>query len=332
MNAAAHLPVHPAPRTGASVVLAVLALFAVAAVTCAGLFTSGCAGVPLKPAGDGVQVSLRRIDVVDADFERMKLEVILAVENSTSSNVAVAADAAIILLGEAVEASASADVTDADGVDGDGEPGAPAGATQTPFDGTRHVGRGSGTASAQNTSELPVVIDLPLPADPALLEQLLDWRKVRVQVTGTVRLGFEARAIDGQLEVAPPRLPEVRLKEAQVASADGGAAGTGFFTLLVQNKNSFPVTLSRMAWTVTIKDKELQPSAGSGPTEVVNDAIEGNQVGEYGAEVQIDQEAFGKDLKTILKSRSVPYVVQGTLDVRGIQRSFRFAGEMKFPR
>jgi hypothetical protein len=48
--------------------------------------------------------------------------------------------------------------------------------------------------------------------------------------------------------------------------------------------------------------------------------------------VLVNEAAFGKDLNKILKANTVPYVIEGTVEVRGIEKKFRFAGDMKFAR
>jgi hypothetical protein len=303
--------------------LAPLRTLLTAALVLPTLTLTGCPGAQVRGDAGDVNVVLRRIDVVEADYDRMRLHVIVAIENRGGADVPVSADASIAMVGEAPPDEEGAAEEAADG-----EEAQRAGAD--PVDGQRHAGRGAGKAAAYNTSELPIVIEVPLPADPALLEQMLDWKKMLVHVEGVVKVGADARAIGGHREIAPPHLPEVKLKEAQVASVDGGAAGTGFFTLLLDNKNPFAVKIDRLAFTVTIKDKELKPSSGT--TEAENDSIPASAVGEYQAEVQIDEAAFGKELKALLKNPTVPYVIEGAIEVRGIKRAFRFAGDMKFAR
>lgn len=300
-----------------------------------------CAGGQVRSSSGEVSAVLRRIDVLEADYDRMKLAVVVAVENGTGSDVSASADATIAIVGEAADApedeqsggggaKAEGEGEEAGSASAlDEEPAAPSGG-DVPVDGKRHAGKGAGKAPAYNTSELPILIELPLPSDPALLEKMLDWNKMLIHVAGNVQIGLKSIPLGGHREVAPPHLPQVKLKDAQVASVDGGTAGTGFFTLILDNKNPFAVTVDRMKWTIRIKDKELQPSTGS--TEAENDSIPPSAVGEYSAEVQIDTEAFGKELKAILKNPTVPYVIDGVMEVRGIQRSFRFSGEMKFAR
>jgi LEA14-like dessication related protein len=318
------------PRT---LVLPVLAL---GALTLAG----ACPGAQVKSQSGEVGVVLRRIDVVEAGYDKMKLNVIVAIENGTNDDVSASADASIAVVGEATgNDEGTGDDKDGEAKEGEpaeggdtsalDEPAAPAGG-DTPIDGKRHAGSGAGKAAALNTSELPIAIEMPLPSDPALLEKVLDWKKMLVHVDGNVKIGLKTYPINGHREVAPPHLPDVKLKEAQVASVDGGTAGTGFFTVVLDNKNPFPVTIDKLSYTIRIKDKELKPSTGV--TEAEHDDIPASAVGEYSAEVQIDEAAFGKELKALLKNPTVPYVIDGTLEVRGIQRTFHFTGDMKFAR
>jgi LEA14-like dessication related protein len=297
------------------------------------LLLAGCPGAQVKPSSGEVNVVVRRIDVVSADYDKMKLNVILAVENGTSSDVEANADVAIALAGEgAGDADDSADEKKPASDDPKAVPEdeAPKAGSSDVVDSSKHTGSGGGKAAAFNTSELPVGIELPLPGDPSKLETVLGWKKMLVSVDGTVHVGFSSKKIGGTREVAPPHLPDVRLKEAQVASVDNGTAGTGFFTVLLDNKNPFPVTVDKMTWTITIKDKQLTPSTGQ--TSIEHDSVPASAVSEYSDEVLINEAAFGKELAKILKSPTVPYVIDGTVEVRGIEKRFHFNGDMKFAR
>lgn len=314
-----------------------------------------CPGAQVKGGGSGdVNVVLRRVDVIEADFDKLKLHVVVAIENPTSSDVSASAEAALAIVGEGTGTAdgdagleqkdeGEADAAENSAGDEDktamdeaveeserAEAEATSGGGTAPVDGKQHSGTGAGSAAAQNTSELPIVIDVPLPSDPQLLEAMLGWKKMLVHVDGKVRIGLATYPIVGHREIAPPHLPEVKLKEAQVASVDDGRAGTGFFTLVLDNKNPFSVTIDKMSWSVRIKDKELQPSSGT--LEMTGDSVPASSLGEYQTEVQINEAAFGKELKALLKNPTVPYVIEGTVEVRGIQKQFRFAGDMKFAR
>lgn len=301
---------------------------------------AACPGAQVRESGE-VTAALRRIDVVEADFDKMRLEVVVAVENGTGADADVSADATVAIVGEAKGSDADdapaapAEGESAEGSEGEqdkleGE-GAEAAAGEeggsTPIDGQRHAGSGRGRAAAFNTSELPIVIELPLPSDTALLEQLVEWPKMLLHVEGTVRVGLKTVRLGGHRDVAPPHLPAVVLKESQVASENEGQAGAGFFKVALDNKNPFDVTIDRFAWSITIKDKELK-AAGEGEA----DKVPGSSVAEYEATVDINEKAFGKELKALLRSPTVPYVIEGYYEVRGIKKTFRFAGDMKFAR
>jgi hypothetical protein len=311
----------------------VLAIVAVASV----VVGISCATTSSGGSSGEVNVTLRRVDVVKADYDSMKLNVILAIENGTGSDVSVSADTSIAIAGEVKNESGDEKPASEEGDEGeeDGEAAAEGGAEEAelpapPADAKRYSGTASGKAAAFNTSELPVTITLPLPEDPAVLEPMLAWDKMAIHVEGNASVGMKSIRIGGAREIAPPHLPDVKLKEAQVASADGGSDGSGFFTVVLDNKNPFEVTIDKLSWTIKIKDKELK--AHNGNTEVTNDQVPASAVAEYGVEVLINEAAFGKELKTLLKQPAVPYVVEGTMNVRGIQKQFKFEGEAKFPR
>jgi hypothetical protein len=148
-----------------------------------------------------------------------------------------------------------------------------------------------------------------------------------LHIEGNVRVGLKTIRLGGHRDVAPPHLPDVVLKEAQVASENEGQAGAGFFKVILDNKNPFDVSIDKIAWSITIKDKELK-AAGDGEA----DKIPGSSVAEYEATVDINEKTFGKELKAILRNPTVPYVVDGFYEVRGIHKGFHFAGDMKFAR
>ncbi|MBI1944221.1 MAG: LEA type 2 family protein [Deltaproteobacteria bacterium] len=302
---------------------------------------AACPGAQVRETGE-VTAVIRRIDVIEADYDKMKLEVVVAVENGTGGDVDVSAEASVAIVGEAKggdtdeEPKAAAEGEGAE--DGDksaesedklegeaSDSGASGGST--PIDGQRHAGSGRGRAAGFNTSELPIVIELPLPSDPALLEELVGWPKMLLHIEGSARVGLKTIRLGGHRDVAPPHLPDVLLKESQVASENEGQAGAGFFKVALDNKNPFDVSIDRFAWSITIKDKELR-AAGEGEA----DKVPGSSVAEYEATVDINEKAFGKELKAILRSPTVPYVVEGYYEVRGIKKTFRFAGDMKFAR
>jgi LEA14-like dessication related protein len=287
---------------------------------------AACPGAQVKegaPATGDVNVVLRRIDVVKAGLDGMDLKVIVAIENGTGGDIDVSADATIALVGESED--------DGDGGDGDAggdeREGDDARATAAGLDGRRHAGAGRGKATANAVSELPIFVRLPLPEDPETLEQVLGWAKARVHVAGTVKLGLEQRTIGGERDVATPKLPKFKLKSAQLAKVDNGAAGEAFITLLLENPNPFEIVVDNISWRVLIADKELRTKEDGGTS------IPPSSVEEYNISIVLDEAAFpGKgELKALLKKPSVSYRVDANFTARGLRGSEVFAGEMRFP-
>jgi LEA14-like dessication related protein len=301
---------------------------------------AACPGAQVKegaPATGDVNVVLRRIDVVKAGLDGMDLKVIVAVENGTGGDIDVSADATIALVGESKDdgdgtgggaegGDDSGDSGDSD-AGGDEREGDDAGATASGLDGKRHAGAGRGKATANAVSELPIFVRLPLPEDPETLEQVLGWAKARVHVAGTISLGLEKRTIGGERDVATPKLPKFKVKSAQVAKVDDGAAGEAFITLLLENPNPFEVVVDNISWRVLIADKELRTKEDGGTS------IPPSSVEEYNISIPLDETAFpGKgELKALLKKPAISYRVDANFTARGLRGSEVFSGEMRFP-
>jgi LEA14-like dessication related protein len=290
---------------------------------------AGCPGAQVKDGGGGggsVEVVLRRVDVVKAGYDQMIVNVIVAVENGTADDVDVSADVDLALVGPAVVEDAEAE-DDAEEEEGKVPDEDDAADVASGLDGARHKGSGGGRAVAYNTSELPIQVTLPLPSDPAVLEQVLSWKKAKVHIKGKVKVGFTEQTIAGERDMATPQLPELRLESAQIAKVDGGTAGEAFFKLLLDNKNPFEVNVDRVTWKISITDKELRSKDG-GSTSVPPSAVE-----EYNETVPLTEKDFpAKELKAMLTAPSVPYSITGQVEVRGIVKDVEFKGEMQFPR
>jgi LEA14-like dessication related protein len=271
----------------------------------------------------GIGVALRRIDVHAAGYDQMELDVVFAVENGSANDLDIdgAINIGIAGRGDEEDAVERKDNTDAgsaldDAGGGDG------------VDGTRYTGKANGRASAGTTSELPVRITVPLPTDIGVLERMLSWPKMKIDVKGVVNAAGKAFPFDGVRDIAPPRLPQVTLKTAQIAKVGGDEAGEAFFTLLVENRNAFGVKIDKLQWKVTIKDKVVKES-----DTIVGGELPANSVEEYNESIELNQKMFPqKELKALLKQPSVGYVLEGSCEVRGIVQEFRFTGDMNFPR
>ena len=119
----------------------------------------------------------------------------------------------------------------------------------------------------------------------------------------------------------------MKLKGAQIAKVDDAAAGEAFFTLLLENTNTFEVVVDKVSWKISIKDKELRIKE-DGSTSVPGSAVE-----EYNESIELNDRSFtAKELKTLLNQPSVPYLIDASIEVRGIKKDFTFTGDMQFPR
>lgn len=305
-----------------SVFVTLLAAAAVGLLACPG------AQVKSGGGGGGVEIVLRRVDVVKAGYDKIELNVVVAVNNDTDSAVDIDASADLALVGPA-DKDANDDAPEGEAAEGE------AATEEAPveveaasgLDGARHAGTGRGTAAPNNTSELPIRITLPLPSDPAVLEQVLSWKKAKLHIKGKVKAGFAEQTISGTRDVATPQLPELKLKSAQIAKLNDNTAGEAFFTLLLDNKNPFEVVVDRLTWKIMINGKELK-SKDDGSTSVPASAVE-----EYNETVEVSEKGFpAKDLKALLKAPSVPYSITASFEVRGINHDVEFKGDMQFPR
>ena len=281
-----------------------------------------CATSAPVPNQDGdAQVVLRRIEVVSADYMKMDLWVVFSIDNADSVDIEVDASVDAAIAGEAK----------GDGGEGSDEQAATQSGAQPTSGillGERVHGSARGKAAAFNRSELRVPVTLPLPSDVQVLQQVVGWKKMWIDVQGELRVGNKTIPVKGAREVAPPQLPIPVLKEAQVASGDKGVDGAGFFKVLLDNRNPFPVQVDQFYWSIRIEGKELR-AAGSGEGA---DTIPASAAIEYESTVEMNSTAFGKELKAILTKPAVAYVVEGVYEVSGIRKEFRFAGDMKLPR
>ncbi len=279
-----------------------------------------CPGAQVKDgsASGEVNVVLRRIDVVKAGWDKMDLKIIVAIENGTDSEVDVSADANIALVGEGKDSEEDGDDENSDE---EGSSDAPAA-----MGGKRFSGAGRGRAAANNVSELPIFVTLGLPDDPETLEQVLGWNKARVHVAGKVKIGMSELTLGGERDVATPKLPKFKLKSAQVAKVDGGTAGEAFITLLLENPNSFEVSVENVSWRVLIADKELRTKEDGGTS------VPASSVEEYNISIPLDESAFpAKELKALLKKPSISYRVDASFIARGLKGSEIFSGDARFP-
>lgn len=301
----------------------------------------GCSGAQTKAEDEvPVEVKLRRVEVMDASFERMALKVIVAAANPSSADRPLTGgDASLAIAGRGrpvedptmdAEETADGEADDRGEQAEDEAAEAEAGAEDESgiVTGARFSGAApGGLLAAFKETEVPILVEVSLPEEPGALERLLAWNRMVVDVEGTLQLGGRVETFAGQREVAMPVLPKVVLQEAQVASIDRGQKGAVFFSVGIENPNTFPIRLDRFAWTATVGGKELRvPGEGS------SEAVPPSSVANFEDTVQLNEETFGPEVRKLLGQPRVPYRIDGHYEVRGIRRVFSFDGEMEFAR
>lgn len=321
------------------------------AALCFALLLSACPGAQTKEQSGEVGVKLRRVDVTTASFEEMQLTIVVLVENQTSSSVSITGgEGKLMLAGPAqsvdddgdAEEEASDDGEDVeddeddeetmDDVDGDDDmdddmdDGADASGVAS---GEWVTGKAAGgSCEAFSECEVTIPVTLPLPDDAAALEELLGWGRMTVQTEGTLKLGPTSETWGGPREIAAPELPKPVLEEAQLASLDEGEKGSAYFVLGIDNPNVFPIKVDKFDYSITVGTTELK-EMGAGDVENVPPS----SVSSFEDSLELNEETLGKkEVKELLSQQAVPYVVVGVMVIRGIEREFRFEGEMEFAR
>lgn len=295
---------------------------------------SACSGAQEKPtATDDVDVKLRRVDLdlAKASFDAVDLVIVALVENGSGGDVEVSGGEAQLKLAGPPESLGGVDEDD----EGDDEDESDEGESDEGGVDTSGIVTGQwvrGRASSQvvapaRPTEVPIRVTLKLPEDPDALERLTSWGRMTVEVKGELTVNGQALTFGGLREVATPTLPTPVLQEAQVASLDQGERGVAFFRVGIDNPNVFDIRVDSFAWGVTVGGKELKPMP-----EGAWENVPASSVASFEDSLNLDVESYGPEVKKLLRQPSVPYVVEGRMVVKGIEKPFRFEGEMEFAR
>lgn len=284
----------------------------------------GCASTPeARVNTEGVEVKLRRIEVENASFEQMDLKVILLASNPTDVPLGLNGGEVSVRIAGPGAPQPEEGATPVEGADEGGDLSVEGIVTGDKITGVAPTG----TLEALQSTEIPVRLSLPLPADAEALGRLLAWLRMTLEVNGVVRVEGNPVPFAGTREVATPRLPRVVVKEAQVASVDRGQKGVVFFALGLDNPNPFAITVDQFAWGATVGGKTLLP-VGEGSVE----RVPPSSVATFEDTLQLNPETYGKDVRKLLQQPRVPYRLDGYFEFRGIKRNFEFDGEMEFAR
>lgn len=135
---------------------------------------------------------------------------------------------------------------------------------------------------------------------------------------GSYQLEF-ARSRD----VRTPRLPHVKLREFE-AGRFAEDEVQAVFHLGVENPNPFYLSISGIAYSVTVADKLLKSGTiGAG------EKISPSSTGVFDVTVTVNQDSHGKDVVKLIKGLTLPFTVVGALNAPMYVEPLSATGEIK---
>jgi LEA14-like dessication related protein len=127
-------------------------------------------------------------------------------------------------------------------------------------------------------------------------------------------------------EVRVPRLPHVKFQELEAGRFSEDEAGVTFH-IGVFNPNPFEIRVSQIKYAVTIAGKPVgDANAVIGKAERVSPS----STGVFDIETHVDASTHGDaDVKKLIKSKVLPYVITGEMTAELFSETFEFKGEVK---
>lgn len=108
-------------------------------------------------------------------------------------------------------------------------------------------------------------------------------------------------------EVRTPRLPSVRLHELDAARYSAEEANIIFY-LGVVNPNPFPLKIDVLEYKIAIDGKQVAEG-----TRARGDAINPAGTGVFEVQLGVNKDTWGPEVKKLIQTLSLPYVIQGEL-------------------
>jgi LEA14-like dessication related protein len=126
-------------------------------------------------------------------------------------------------------------------------------------------------------------------------------------------------------DVRVPRLPHAKFQEFEAGRYSEDEAGVTFH-IGVNNPNPFEVKVTSIKYTVSIADKQVaEGEIGKG------DKISPSSTGVFDIEAKITADSHGPDVKKLIKTRTLPYVIKGELAAELFSEAFEFKGNLNLP-
>ena len=124
-------------------------------------------------------------------------------------------------------------------------------------------------------------------------------------------------------EVRVPRLPHVKFQELEAGRFSEDEAGITFH-IGVNNPNPFEIRLSGITYVVNIAGKKVAEGA-IGKAERVSPS----STGVFDLETHVDASTHGDDVRKLIKSKVLPYVISGEMTAELFSETFEFKGDVK---
>jgi len=127
-------------------------------------------------------------------------------------------------------------------------------------------------------------------------------------------------------EVRVPRLPHARFQEVDAGRYAEDEAGITF-RIGVQNPNPFEVMVTAIDYKVEVAGKKIsEGTIGKG------ERVSPSSTGVFDLETKIGADTHGDaEVKKLIKSRKLPYVITGVLKADLFSEPFEFTGTINLP-
>ncbi len=274
------------------------ALASVALLAAAALLLPGCASAPPKPAGEP---SLLKQDLQVASQDLTQVALRLQGELSHPSAATLeSAQWELVSDGQVVQRGESAL----------GTPLAPGAPTPFSFEVARPYVQSAEALRALSQKQGSLLLALR--------------GTLRVRPTGAE----SAQSVDfaASRAVRMPHLPAVRVERLDAARY-GPEELTLTVGLGVDTPNPFPLRLSGLKWALGVKGKGLAEG-----NALRRDSVGPASTAVYDVEASVTKESYGPDVATLLRSATLPYTLEGTLEGEGFSIPFSLTGEVNLGR
>jgi LEA14-like dessication related protein len=126
-------------------------------------------------------------------------------------------------------------------------------------------------------------------------------------------------------EVRVPRLPHVKFQELEAGRFSEEEAGVTFH-IGVFNPNPFEIKVSQIKYSLQVAGKPVvDPDTIIGRGERVSPS----STGVFDIEAHVDANTHGPDVKKLIKTKVLPYVITGEMTAELFSETFEFKGDIK---